>query len=58
MKPKYMIMTLVTWMFFIATVMAGIADPNMLAWTIPGMLAWFIGTIGLVADIRRVTSNR
>jgi hypothetical protein len=53
-----MIMTLITWMFFIATVMAAVASPNMIAWTIPGMLAWFVGTIGLVADIRRVTSNR
>jgi hypothetical protein len=35
-----------------------VASPNMIAWTIPGMLAWFVGTIGLVADIRRVTSNR
>lgn len=58
MKPKYMTMTLITWMFFIATVMAAVASPNMIAWTIPGMLAWFVGTIGLVADIRRVTSNR
>ena len=58
MKPKYMIMTLITWMFFIATVMAAVVDPSMLAWTLPGMLAWFVGTIGLVADIRRVTSGR
>jgi hypothetical protein len=57
MKPKYMTMTLITWMFFIATVMAAVASPNMIAWTIPGMLAWFVGTIGLVADIRRVTKS-
>jgi len=57
MKPKYFLMTLITWAFFIATVMAAIASPNMIGWTIPGMLAWFVGTIGLVADIRRVTKR-
>ncbi len=56
--PKYFLMTLITWGFFFATVMAAIVDPSMIAWTLPGMLAWFVGTIGLVADIRRVTSNR
>jgi hypothetical protein len=54
---KYMYATLICWMFFIATVMAAILDPNMLAWTLPGMCAWFIGTIALVADIRRVTKR-
>jgi len=51
------LMTLITWGFFFATVMAAIADPSMIAWTLPGMLAWFIGTIGLIADIRRVTKS-
>ena len=33
------------------------AEPNLEGWTLPGMLAWFIGTIGLIADIRRVTKR-
>lgn len=57
MRPKYFLMTLITWAFFLATVMSAIADPSMVGWTLPGMLAWFIGTIGLIADIRRVTKR-
>ena len=57
MRPKYFLMTLITWAFFLATVMSAIADLSMIGWTLPGMLAWFIGTIGLIADIRRVTKR-
>ena len=52
MRPKYFLMTLITWAFFLATVMSAIADPSMIGWTLPGMLAWFIGTIGLNFALR------